>query len=170
MKIGYVSMLLIAILFAVSVAAVIKPDAQVVGHGEREDGYALTVAAHGDEDGTDGTATLVDGETRSRLKMDITDITINNKSGTSALLTAIVTKGTGDYEDVAPGTAVKFLVVDNGEGNSETPDSFQLPSGGPFKTEKVPGPIVKGNFQVSGVWEPGDGSVPPAEEATPIKK
>jgi hypothetical protein len=167
MKIGYVSMLMIGLLYTVSVATVIKPDAQVVGHGERADGYALTIAAHSDGNGTDGTATLVDGGTRSRLKIEIIDIAII-KSG-RAILTGIVTKGTGDFEEVSPGTEVSFLIVDNGDGNSDIQDAFQRPSGVGIPHEKEIVPIVKGNFQVTGLPVNGGGEVPPAEEAMPIK-
>ncbi len=131
----------------ISISAPVAPEAQVVGHGVRADGYSLTIAARSDEDGADGTATLVDGETKSRVKIDITSIVIK-ETDRHAILTGVVTSATGDYASVLPGTEVNFSVIDDGEGK-EAIDQFQRPSGFGIKTEK-PVPIIKGNFQVRG--------------------
>lgn len=158
----------VALLTTVFAVSLPDPEKQVVGSGQRADGYRLTIAASNDGTGTDGQAILVDTETNSRLKIDIVGIGIRS-TDRIARLVGTVANGTGVYNQIEIGTVVEFFVEDEGEGAGSIPDGFSLPQGGRLPAEmgykRTDGgsypPIVNGNFRVTGERDEGEVIVVP---------
>jgi len=130
--------------------------ASVHGAGEHN-GILLTVSAVVKADGeTSGQAMFHDRNTNSKLSIDVDSITILSPDR-SARISGEVTRSTGSYAKGFPlGSKVIFLVEDNDQEASDTPDEFSDPTNFPeaIPADKDGGVLLPvsdhGNIKVTG--------------------